>query len=646
MRVRLLAGALLLLAAAPLLAGGTRVTLVHTNDLHSKLLGYHPSIDYTPATTGDDTTIGGWARIATVIRRVTAERTHPVFALDGGDWSQGTLFHLITREECPELVLMGQMGIDAATLGNHEFDVRPWGLEKMIAAVSGKKTPHLVASNILFDAQDPRDDGLEAQVKSGLLKPWVLVTRGDVRLACFGLMGVDAARKAPYSKPVTFQDPVKVARAIVQQIVQDGSADLIACLSHSGLAPEGERGEDVDIARAVPEIDVIVSGHTSVPREKPEQVGTTTIVHAGAYGQQVGILELERRAGDWVMTGYQALPIDDRIPGDPALTAAVEEFQRKVEDRVLQPLGLRFHQPIAELDHPLLPGEPPSPLGRLIVEGIHFGAARILKTIEPDGEPPALAVQGHGQVRAPLLPGKTGVVDLYELFQTTPLGVGADDSAGYPLVRFHATAADIEKMLEIITSVAPSKGADYFPHVSALRFEWNPYRVLFDRVTKVWLRDLSGEYRPLDTSDANTRLYPVVTDSYNAAFIKVIGDFTFQFLKIVPRDREGRPIEDLNTCRLDGDPTRQGIQEVKEIHCLVEFLRSQPDTDGDGLPEVPRSFSQEESWVVARPSWNPADLLASPGASTRRALMVLVVVLIGGLAGILLVRRRLRRIPS
>jgi 5'-nucleotidase / UDP-sugar diphosphatase len=83
-------------------------TILHTNDMHSSLIGMGPSADYTPFTLNDDTTRGGWARLASLIARRRAARADqgPVLILDAGDYSMGTPFGAATRETGGELQLM------------------------------------------------------------------------------------------------------------------------------------------------------------------------------------------------------------------------------------------------------------------------------------------------------------------------------------------------------------------------------------------------------------------------------------------------------------------------------------------------------------------------------------------------------------
>ncbi len=147
-----------------LLFGEEKVlTIVHTNDLHSHLLGFSPNVDYTPLRTGDDQTVGGWARIATVIKSEKSKRTNPTLVLDAGDFLMGSLFHMVAREEALELRLMKEMGYDVVTPGNHEFDLMPRGLARILASAHQKgRMPEVVSSNLIFGQESK-----EVNLRSG-----------------------------------------------------------------------------------------------------------------------------------------------------------------------------------------------------------------------------------------------------------------------------------------------------------------------------------------------------------------------------------------------------------------------------------------------------------------------------------------------
>ena len=159
------------LAAAP--AGAKTFTILHTNDMHASFIGMGPSADYTPFAPNDDTTRGGYARLASLIAQRSAARKGegPVLVLDAGDYSMGTAFSAATRETGGELHLMGKMGYDATTFGNHEFDLGPAGLGKSIsAAVKAGHIPAVLAANTSFAGGDVNITDLQTLTRKGVIR--------------------------------------------------------------------------------------------------------------------------------------------------------------------------------------------------------------------------------------------------------------------------------------------------------------------------------------------------------------------------------------------------------------------------------------------------------------------------------------------
>ena len=213
------------------------ITIIHSNDMHSHFLGAPSNIAYTPSVAGDDRTIGGWARIATVIKKVKQERSNPVLVVDAGDFLMGSLFHMLSREQAFELRLLSMMGYDAVCLGNHEFDLKPEGLARILTrARNSGNIPPLVASNVIFSAESNKDDALETIFNQGVVKPFRVLEKGGLRIGIFGLMGKDAAEVAPFASPVSFGDPIAAAQKMVKILRETQSVDLVICLSHSGLS--------------------------------------------------------------------------------------------------------------------------------------------------------------------------------------------------------------------------------------------------------------------------------------------------------------------------------------------------------------------------------------------------------------------------
>ena len=129
-----------------------KIIILHTNDLHSRLIGYSPESAYSPLSINDDKTVGGFARIAAIMKEEREKNNGTTLILDAGDFMMGTLFPSIEKETGFQLRLMKTMGYDAICLGNHEYD---FGSEWLAAVINTSRLkgeiPSLLASNVVFD---------------------------------------------------------------------------------------------------------------------------------------------------------------------------------------------------------------------------------------------------------------------------------------------------------------------------------------------------------------------------------------------------------------------------------------------------------------------------------------------------------------
>jgi 5'-nucleotidase len=254
-----------------------------------------------------------------------------------------------------------------------------------------------------------------------------------------------------------------------------------------------------------------------------------------------------------------------------------------------------------------------------------------------------LAIESNGVIRDDLLRGKTGALAVGDVFGSIPLGIGMDDTMAYPLISCYLYAPEIKKALEILTSIYPLKGSTYFLQVSGLKFTYNPRRVIFDRVTNIWLGSEEEGYRPLDYSESNKNLYRIAANIYNATFLKIVVKYTYQILKIVPKDRNGVPVADLTAFRVDADKNQAGIQELKEWIGVMEYIKSFPDTNGDGLPDIPEKYRGKLGRIVKESSWNPVSLLSRGTWVTRAAFSAVVILLIIFALIAIFIRRKVGR---
>jgi 5'-nucleotidase/UDP-sugar diphosphatase len=637
----------ILMLSPEVFAAQKEITILHTNDLHSHVLGFSPNIDYKPDMIGGDATKGGWARVATVLKREREKRAHPVLVLDSGDFLMGSLFHMLAREEAMELRLMKEMGYDVLTLGNHEFDLKPRGLARILSAATAKGgMPPIVFSNALFSKESDRDDTLEAIFSQGIVKPYVVLQKDEMKIGIFGILGKDAAEKSPFASPVKFGDPVETSREMVRVLREKEKVDMVICLSHSGLGEGKSEPEDKILAQNVEGIDLIVGGHSHTRLEKPLVINSTLILQASAYGKCVGILDLFWEKGKVIQKSYRLVDIDSSIAGDADLQKKIDSFTATIDQDVLKSVNLRSGKIIAHTAFDLTIAEEESNLGNLIADSLRWYVnQRDFDPKEPKTKVVA-AMASNGLIRDELLRGKTGALAVTDVFAAIPLGVGSDDTMGYPLISCYFYASEIKKALEVLTSVYPRKGGDYFLQVSGVKFTYNPRRMIFDRVTDLWMGSEEEGYVPLDYSDSNKALYRTTTNIYNATFLKIIGNYTYRILNIIPKDLKGNPIVDLSASRVDADKNQPGIQELKEWVGVMEYIQSFPDTNGDGSPDVPDKYRGKLGRMTRQASWNPVSLLSRGTVVTWAAFSILLlVILVVGFVSVLVVKK-LKRRPS
>ena len=139
------------------------------------------------------------------------------------------------------------------------------------------------------------------------------------------------------------------------------------------------------------------------------------------------------------------------------------------------------------------------------------------------------------------------------------------------------------------------------------------------------VQNAAGAYEPA----APEKLYRICLNFYTAQMVDYVRTASHGLLSVQPRDREGRPVTDAKRGIIDADALTPGVQEIKEWIALAAYLKSFPDSDGNGIPEIPTRYRQPEGRFAAAPSWNPVDLIAGGNAITYGALGIgLLLILI------------------
>ena len=623
--VLLIAGSNYLQAAA-----ANSVTILFTHDLHDNFLPYQLNEKDKVEKRG------GFAQLQTLISQ-QREQDPSLLLVDGGDFSMGTLFQTIFTQESPGLRLLGQMGYDAVTLGNHEFDYRPQGLAESLTAAraSKEKLPFIVAGNISYPVDNEgRIKGKELkQLQHSLyeygVEPYTVLECKGYRIGVFGIIGQDAASNAPMAG-VTFTDPVKQARLIVDKLCQQEKVDMIICLSHSGTVSKQEESEDVIMAQKVPEIDVIISGHSHSKLNQPIKIGDTYICSAGEYGQNLGKITLIKDSDSgWRQMEYRLIPINDRVPADSTIEQRVAGFKDIVQQTYLDNMNLSFDGILAYSSFSFMPisqmakQHAEQPLGNLISDAFVYA----VKQAEGDNyQPVDVAIVPNGTIRASLVKGDITVSDV---FNVSSLGTGPDKKSGYPLISVYLTGKELKTACEVDASITPLMNAAQL-YMSGLTYTFNPNRLMFNKVTDVALLRSDGTREEID----DTKLYRLAAGLYSAQMLSVVGDKSFGLLSIVPKNSEGIAITDF-----EAEIIRDGENnELKEWVALAQYLQSFDQVNG--VPQIPSYYNQTQGRKIV--DNNPAigAILAKPN---QISLIIYGIISLFVLLVILSIRLLLKR---
>jgi len=446
------------------------LTILHTNDFHDR---FEPISKYDGPCSAEDNTagecFGGSGRLMTAIAEAR-ERAGNSILVDGGDQFQGTLFYTQYKGALAA-EMMNQMGYDAMTVGNHEFDDGPEVLRGFMDAV---EFPVLMSN---------ADVSGEPLLADKLAKSTV-IEKGGEQIGLIGLTPQDTHELASPGDNITFSDPVAAVQGEVDLLIARGVNKIIV-LSHSGYSV------DQKVAAETTGVDVIVGGHTNTLLSNtderaegpyPTMVGETAIVQAYAYGKFLGELNVT---------------FDDegnitKAEGEPLIMdAAVTEDQPTV-DRIAEaakPLEEIRNRVVAETAE-AIDGE----RGNCRAQECSMGnlvADAMLDRVKDQGIDVAIA--NSGGLRASIDAGEVTMGEVLTVlpFQNT-------------LSTFQVTGAQLIEALENGVS-QHEEGAGRFPQVAGMSFAFDPKAEAGSRISDVMV---AGE--PIDLE----KTYGAVSNNY------------------------------------------------------------------------------------------------------------------------------------
>ncbi|UFH56838.1 bifunctional UDP-sugar hydrolase/5'-nucleotidase [Spirosoma sp. KNUC1025] len=270
----------------------TSITILHTNDVHSRL-------DPFPMDGSRNAGKGGVARRATLIRQIRQEQPN-VLLFDAGDIFQGTPYFNLYKGE-PEILAMNRLGYDAGTIGNHDFD---GGIDNMVTQFGKASFPLLIAN---YDFKNT--------VMDGKTMPYKIFDKDGIRIGVFGL-GIQPAGLIPKEayKEMKYLDPIERGNDTAAQLRTDKKCDYVICLSHLGFKYNDATVSDNVLASKSRNIDLIIGGHTHTFLDAPVAVNNLDgqpvwINQVGFAGINLGRLDLAFERGKAVSSTGKSMNV-------------------------------------------------------------------------------------------------------------------------------------------------------------------------------------------------------------------------------------------------------------------------------------------------------------------------------------------------
>lgn len=440
------------------------LTIMHTNDTHAHL--------------------EHMAKRFTAVKEIRAEVENSIL-LDAGDVFSGTLFFTKYLGKA-DLDFMNQLGYDAMTFGNHEFDKSSVELADF---VKDAKFP-FVSSNIDF-TKDAALKGyvggdLSDSAENGKIYNAIILDVNGEKVGLIGLTTLETIAIASPSKDLVFNDYVESTKAAKAALEKEGINKIIV-LSHLGV------DEDRKLAAAVEGLDIIVGGHTHTELKEPEVYGTTAktlVVQANEYGKFLGRVDVTFNAAGEI-TAYDGKLLNmqtDEFAEDPAVVAAIKAYEGPIDEMKKEVVG---YTSVALEGSRSLVRTQETNLGNLITDSM-LAKGKALAGAQ-------IVITNGGGIRASI---EQGTITLGDVRTVQPF-----DNA---FVTLEMTGAQILASLEHGVSKVET-AAGQFPHVAGLKFKYDSSKAPGSRIVSVVVNTEAG-YVDLDPKST----YIVATNAFMA----------------------------------------------------------------------------------------------------------------------------------
>ena len=568
---------------------GKKLSIVFTHDLHSYLTSYKAFHD------GEVQQIGGVARLSTLIKQIKSEKEN-VLLVDGGDMAVGTLYQTLYATDAIELRMLGILGFDATTFGNHDFDYETDKLTQMFnsaAALSEIKDnstlPAFTVCNINWDYDNDDTRNIKKAVDKCNYCEYAIIEKGDVKIGVFGLFGKEAHEDSPMLR-LDIKDQIQSAKETVNKIKTENDVDMIVCISHSGTSDNPKKSEDEQLAMAVPDIDVIVSAHSHTLYTEPKLYGNTYIVCCGCYGEYTGLVDLTQTDDKrWVVEDYSVISMTSDIDEDPEIVKLLDGYDEVIDAEYLASFGYTRNQVIAVNDYnfesvdDMYFDHTEHNLGNIMSDAYRYA---VNNTQDGKLHPADISVVPSGTVRGTFLQGE---ITTETAFESYSLGIGFDDIIGFPLVQFYLTGDEVKLIPEVDASLSPIMNSAVL-YCSGISYTIGNNRMFLNKAYNISLNPevMDDKSRPVE----DDRLYCVVTDLYTARMLGSVSRLSHGLIKIIPKKADGSVVEsDENGIKWEQVVAHEDDgSELKTWVAIASYLQSFEKNE-EGISVIPEYYS-------------------------------------------------------
>lgn len=425
----LLCLALLLICACQGFAEPVTIRILHINDLH----GFANPIKVP----GSDRSLGGAARLAKAINQQRGQ--HPTLLVAAGDMLQGDTWARMSEGKSV-VELLNLLGVDAMTLGNHEFD---YGQSVLKQRMAEARFP-LLAANVA---------GLAG------MHPRIYFNRTGIRVAVIGLI-TEETPQSSHPRNVTgltFSSPLEAARDQIGEA--ELTADLVVLLTHQGYERDRQLAQTLcdPAAPATPVPLLIVGGHTHTRLEQPTRIGNCAVVQAWEHGKALGVVDLTIDNNKLLAVQGRLMEITPALgSGDKAVARLVRRYNRETKAVLSKAVGMTS---VDLMQHGSRLRE--TNLGNLVADIVR-------QTTKAQ-----VALINGGGLRTDI---PKGTITVGQLYAALPFN-------NY-LVAVRISGRQLLAALEHGVSGLPAKEGR-FPQVSGLSFSYNPAKPPGQRVQEV-----------------------------------------------------------------------------------------------------------------------------------------------------------------